>query len=134
MQDNGLVVHFYGAVKGWVPKDELGLDANARPLATLYREGQVVKCRVLQCNAASERLLLSLNASMSRDRLKRSELIASTAPVGGVVSGVVSGVEEGAVLVRVDGGTAEKPLRGRIADIRAFPLSVKPQRSFCVCL
>ena len=114
------MVHFYGPVKGWVPKEELGLDTsgtNARPLSTLYREGQVVKCRVLQCNATSERLLLSLNVSPSRQRLKRAELIVSSAAIGSVISGVATGVYEQGVLVRIDNDT-DKPLRGRIPDNR----------------
>lgn len=115
-----MLVHFYGPVKGWLPRTELGLEqGNTRSLSTLYREGQVVKCRVLQCKPQAERMTLSLNVNPSRERMKRAELIASHASVGSIVSGVVEKVEENHVIVRLDGDN-DPPLKGRISNDRTL--------------
>ncbi|KAI8500522.1 Protein RRP5 [Branchiostoma belcheri] len=55
----GCIVMFYNNVKGLLPKREMSQESVEDPRKLFYR-GQVVKCRVMSCNPAQEKLRLSL--------------------------------------------------------------------------
>ncbi|XP_036380286.1 protein RRP5 homolog isoform X1 [Megalops cyprinoides] len=61
VKDFGCIVRFYGNVKGLVPKHELSTEPVVVP-EKLFYVGQVVKAKVLTCDADQEKLLLSFKA------------------------------------------------------------------------
>ncbi|KAJ8389813.1 hypothetical protein AAFF_G00112820 [Aldrovandia affinis] len=61
VKDFGCIVRFYGNVKGLVPVRELTSEPLAVP-EKLFYVGQVVKAKVLSCDADQEKLLLSFKA------------------------------------------------------------------------
>ncbi|KAJ8365798.1 hypothetical protein SKAU_G00146290 [Synaphobranchus kaupii] len=61
VKDFGCIVRFYGNVKGLVPMRELTTDSVVVP-GELFYIGQVVKAKVLSCDADQEKLLLSFKA------------------------------------------------------------------------
>ncbi|KPP72797.1 protein RRP5-like, partial [Scleropages formosus] len=63
VKDFGCIVRFYGNVKGLVPLQELTAEPVVDPQQLFY-VGQVVKTKVLSCNAEQEKLLLSFKAAM----------------------------------------------------------------------
>ena len=92
----GCIVHFFGHVRGLVRKAELGLGAKSITDPSLvFWAGQVVDCRVLECEVPTQRLLLSLvteegegeampTASTEEEALKAAELTE------GEVTGIAS--------------------------------------------
>jgi len=60
---SGLVVRFYAGIKGLVPVGECSDDYQVKPQEA-YFPGQVVRCRVIRCDAQSGELNLSLRQSM----------------------------------------------------------------------
>lgn len=56
----GIFVRFFGEVKGLVQKTELSASQIIPDPSKVFQLGQVVCCRVLKCEAAAEKLLLSL--------------------------------------------------------------------------
>ncbi|XP_076146093.1 protein RRP5 homolog [Alosa pseudoharengus] len=61
VKEFGCIVRFYGDVKGLVPLRELSTEHVTIPQQLFY-VGQVVKAKVLQCDAENEKLLLSFRA------------------------------------------------------------------------
>ncbi|KAI7811133.1 protein RRP5 homolog [Triplophysa rosa] len=57
----GCIVRFYGEVKGLVPVQEMSTEHVTDP-EDLFFVGQVVKAKVIKCNAESEKLVLSFKA------------------------------------------------------------------------
>lgn len=57
----GCIVRFYGEVKGLVPVQELSTEFVTDP-EDLFFVGQVVKAKVMRCDAENEKLLLSFKA------------------------------------------------------------------------
>ncbi|KAI4899783.1 hypothetical protein NFI96_011797 [Prochilodus magdalenae] len=66
IKDFGCIVRFYGNVKGLVPKQELTVDSTINSQGLFY-VGQVVKAKVLKCDAENEKLVLSFKAVTQRD-------------------------------------------------------------------
>ena len=64
VQPYGLIVRFYGEVKGLVQKTELSSTQIIPDPSEVFRQGQVVQCRVLSCEPASKRLSLSLRCDV----------------------------------------------------------------------
>jgi len=54
VQDNGIVVAFYGAVKGFAMLSELGIDRDSEVPAEVFRVNQVVKARILAVDGKDE--------------------------------------------------------------------------------
>ncbi|XP_060716290.1 protein RRP5 homolog [Tachysurus vachellii] len=66
IKDFGCIVRFLGEVKGLVPTSELTSEPCDNPQGLFYI-GQVVKAKVLKCDADKEKLLLSFKAVTARD-------------------------------------------------------------------
>ncbi|KAL7852604.1 hypothetical protein SRHO_G00183890 [Serrasalmus rhombeus] len=66
IKDFGCIVRFYGDVKGLVPKQELTASSAVKPQSLFY-VGQVVKAKVLRCDAEKEKLALSFKAVTQED-------------------------------------------------------------------
>ncbi|XP_072513962.1 protein RRP5 homolog [Salminus brasiliensis] len=66
VKDFGCIVRFYGDVKGLVPQQELTADSMINPQSLFY-VGQVVKAKVLRCDAEIEKLVLSFKAVTQGD-------------------------------------------------------------------
>ncbi|XP_034155929.2 protein RRP5 homolog [Pangasianodon hypophthalmus] len=66
IKDFGCIVRFYGDVKGLVPTSELTSEPSNNPQSLFYL-GQVVKAKVLKCDAENEKLLLSFKAVTQND-------------------------------------------------------------------
>ncbi|XP_065151454.2 protein RRP5 homolog [Paramisgurnus dabryanus] len=62
----GCIVRFYGEVKGLVPLREMSTELVADP-EELFFVGQVVQAKVLNCDVANEKLLLSFKAVTEGD-------------------------------------------------------------------
>ena len=60
VQHYGLVVRFYGNVRGLVPKSELSSTQIISDPSSMFKIGQVVRCKVLSCDPAATKLILSL--------------------------------------------------------------------------
>ena len=115
----GVIVHFFGQVKGLVRKSDLGLGAKASgDLTQLFWVGQPVECRVLECEVSTRRLLLSLGHAPSgggdngvgEDVLKSGELVK------GEVTGIAS-----------NGITLRHPRGGEVMFLPTLHLSDYPQ-------
>ncbi len=79
----GCIVGFFNGVRGIVLKSELGLDKSVLDISSILWAGQPVECRVLECDADKQRLLLSL----------RVDNVAAVSVAGGAsvkVEGVVN--------------------------------------------
>ncbi|KAL7845723.1 hypothetical protein AOLI_G00239150 [Acnodon oligacanthus] len=87
IKDFGCIVHFYGDVKGLVPKQELTGNYVADPQSLFY-VGQVVKAVVLRCDAENKKLVLSFNTGTQRD-VKRVQTNTVAFEVGKKVEVVV---------------------------------------------
>ncbi|XP_064468519.1 protein RRP5 homolog [Ornithodoros turicata] len=72
----GLLVAFYGHVRGWVPAMEI--HRTPVPLVRQYKFGQLVTCRVVRFEPDSERLTLSLKLK-TRDETSEETLSAHAA-------------------------------------------------------
>ncbi|XP_067114996.1 protein RRP5 homolog isoform X2 [Osmerus mordax] len=66
VKDFGCIVRFYGDVKGLVPVRELSTELVIVP-EKMFFVGQVVKAKVLNCDMAKEKLLLSFKAVAGGD-------------------------------------------------------------------
>ncbi|XP_036412886.1 protein RRP5 homolog isoform X2 [Colossoma macropomum] len=66
IRDFGCIVRFYGDVKGLVPKQELTASSTVNPQSLFY-VGQVLKAKVLRCDAENEKLVLSFKAVTQGD-------------------------------------------------------------------
>ncbi|KAK3510814.1 hypothetical protein QTP70_022728 [Hemibagrus guttatus] len=66
IKDFGCIVRFFSEVKGLVPTSELTSEPTDNPQSLFY-VGQVVKAKVLKCNAEKEKLLLSFKAVTQSD-------------------------------------------------------------------
>ncbi|XP_046899644.1 protein RRP5 homolog isoform X2 [Hypomesus transpacificus] len=66
VKDFGCIVRFYGDVKGLVPVRELSTELVIVP-EKMFFVGQVVKAKVLNCDLAKEKLLLSFKAVAGGD-------------------------------------------------------------------
>ncbi|KAL6481580.1 hypothetical protein MHYP_G00096600 [Metynnis hypsauchen] len=66
VKEFGCIVRFYGDVKGLVPKQELTASSTVNPRSLFYA-GQVVKAKVLRCDAENEKLVLSFKAVTQED-------------------------------------------------------------------
>nr|XP_023653770.1 protein RRP5 homolog isoform X1 [Paramormyrops kingsleyae]XP_023653779.1 protein RRP5 homolog isoform X1 [Paramormyrops kingsleyae] len=66
VQNFGCIVRFFGDVKGLVPVGELSKERVSVPQSLFY-VGQVVKAKVLSCDAAQEKLLLSFRAVADKE-------------------------------------------------------------------
>ena len=64
VQPYGLIVRFYGEVKGLVQKTELSSTQIIPDPSEVFRKGQVVRCRILSCQPSSKRLSLSLRCDV----------------------------------------------------------------------
>lgn len=94
IEKHGCFVRFYNGVQGFCPRSELGLGP-ASDILSMYHVEQVVKCRVVNCIAASHRINLSFNITPTRgseDELSKP---------GSVVSGVVESVAPQRIVVAV---------------------------------
>jgi len=58
VKDYGCIVNFYGNARGLVPLNELSAQKVTSP-ASLFKVGQVVKCRVLSVNPSQNKMVLS---------------------------------------------------------------------------
>lgn len=65
----GCIVGFYNNVKGIVPLHELTTSKVDNPLS-LFKPGQVMKCRVVTSDAENEKLVLSFNAKSTKPETK----------------------------------------------------------------
>ncbi|XP_026861413.2 protein RRP5 homolog [Electrophorus electricus] len=66
IKDFGCIVRFYGGIKGLVPMEELTTEPTINAQGLFYI-GQVVKAKVLRCDAEGEKLLLSFKAVTQGD-------------------------------------------------------------------
>jgi rRNA biogenesis protein RRP5 len=82
----GLLIMFYNDVKGFVPLHELNAplessskssasapEAILKQLRTLYKIGQVVKCRVVEANPSSERMTVSFSSTVSATQTEKDD-------------------------------------------------------------
>lgn len=60
VRDYGCVVRFFGNVKGLVTKSELSSSQVIATPSSHFWPGQSVECKILRCEPASEKLLLSM--------------------------------------------------------------------------
>ncbi|CAH1239583.1 PDCD11 [Branchiostoma lanceolatum] len=97
VQDFGCIVMFYNNVKGLLPKREMGQDAQEDPRKLFYK-GQVVKCRVMSCHPAQEKLTLSLKPENSG-----TPVAAADFEVGKMVDVEVTEVKPDSLGVKVQG-------------------------------
>lgn len=82
---NGCLVAFFNNVKGWVPKAHLSTEQIPYPDKVFYI-GQVVKCQVVTCIAAEERLVLSFKLENLKPFGKKEVALPPGFEIGGVVS------------------------------------------------
>lgn len=115
----GCIVHFFGRVRGIVRKSELGAVAKTFSDPALeFWPGQPVECRVLECEAAAQRLLLSLV-------LRPSEAEAAVGDSGEVLGS--GDVVEGEVMgIASNGITLKSPLTGEAMFLPTLHLSDYP--------
>ncbi|XP_019627856.1 PREDICTED: protein RRP5 homolog [Branchiostoma belcheri] len=92
----GCIVMFYNNVKGLLPKREMSQESVEDPRKLFYR-GQVVKCRVMTCNPAQEKLRLSLKPENS------GTAVAPDFEVGKMVDVEVTEVKPDSLGVKVQG-------------------------------
>jgi rRNA biogenesis protein RRP5 len=112
VQDNGIVVAFYGAVKGFAMLSELGIDRDSEVPAEVFRVNQVVKARILAVDLEEKRIKVSLRtsaadiaaaaaaAASSSSAGKGGAAPAATVLIGDVVEVEVTGKDEEGVLVK----------------------------------
>lgn len=97
----GCIVHFFGNVRGLVRKAELGAGAKVMTDPSLvFWAGQVVDCRVMECEVPTQRLLLSLvldtpsemegGASVTMAVTHEEEMVKAGSLVEGEVTGIAS--------------------------------------------
>eukprot|EP00058_Branchiostoma_floridae_P028374 XP_002613865.1 hypothetical protein BRAFLDRAFT_119888 [Branchiostoma floridae] len=96
VQDFGCIVMFYNNVKGLLPKREMTQEAQEDPRKMFYK-GQVVKCRVMSCNPALEKLTVSLKPE------KSGTPVAADFEVGKMVNVEVTEVKPDSLGVKVQG-------------------------------
>ena len=63
VQDNGIVVAFYGAVKGFVMLSELGIDRDSEVPSQVFRVNEIVKARITAVDVEEKRIKVSLRTS-----------------------------------------------------------------------
>ena len=113
VQDNGIVVAFYGAVKGFVMLSELGIDRDSEVPAEVFRVNQVVKARILAVDLEEKRIKVSLRTSAADIAAAAAAAAnsssagkgagaapAATVLIGDVVEVEVTGKDEEGVLVK----------------------------------
>ncbi|XP_029001010.1 protein RRP5 homolog isoform X3 [Betta splendens] len=69
IKDFGCIVRFYNNVKGLVPLNELSSEPIVQPDEVFY-VGQVVKAKVLHCDPANSKLLLSLKSAVEGETVE----------------------------------------------------------------
>ena len=73
IKEFGCFVTFYNGVVGLIPRSQLTSSEQSINPAELFTVGQVVKCRVISCDVANKKLVLSLNMTpTARDLLHTS--------------------------------------------------------------
>ena len=89
VRDFGCIVGFFNGVRGIVLKSELGLDKSVPDISSILWPGQPVECRVLECDADKQRLLLSLRV----DNLAAVSVVGgASVKVEGFVNAEVTGI------------------------------------------
>ena len=79
VQPTGLLVALYNDVKGFIPLHELNnqVDTNESPdaivktLRSIFKIGQVVKCRVVEANPTTQRMTLSFSSTPSATQTEK---------------------------------------------------------------
>eukprot|EP01018_Ginkgo_biloba_P021204 Gb_10495 [translate_table: standard] len=94
----GCFVKFYNGVKGLAQRSELGIDPGTEA-DSVFRVGQVVRCKVLRAIPASRRLDLSFITSSHRQLV--GDGISLDVKIGNIVSGVVGNLTSTAVILDV---------------------------------
>ncbi|XP_066517483.1 protein RRP5 homolog isoform X2 [Hoplias malabaricus] len=87
IKDFGCIVHFYGNVKGLLPRHELNMDSSVKPQSLFY-VGQVVKVKVLKCDPENEKLILSFK-SVTQEDVERVQSAEFVFEVGKKVEAIV---------------------------------------------
>ena len=111
VQDNGIVVSFYGRVKGFVMLSELGIDRETEVPSQVFRMNQVVKARITSVDMEEKRLKVSLRtsavdiaaaaaAATSNGSNQNAPASGATLLIGDVVEVEVTGKDEDGVLVK----------------------------------
>lgn len=67
---NGILVAFFGNVKGWVPKNQLSFEKVLRP-ELMFKIGQIVMCTIIKCTSQSQKLSLSLHPPKAESYRKK---------------------------------------------------------------
>lgn len=98
VRQSGCVVHFYGNVCGFVTRSELSSTQFVSEPTSVFWPGQTLPCRVLQCDPAERRLLLSFRTDGSLPAAAVGEE-ASLSP-GGFVECEVTGVTSSGLSLR----------------------------------
>lgn len=115
VKDGGVVVSFCSDVTGWVPKSELSTVEISNP-ASMFYPGQVVRCRVLSCQPANQRLKLSLIISGKAPLAGRQELMKDFEAGKLMKAKVVKKVRENLEVKLLPGGTLALLPKNHLAD------------------
>ncbi|ESO96310.1 hypothetical protein LOTGIDRAFT_239331 [Lottia gigantea] len=85
MNDKGVLVAFYNNVKGWVPISELTEERIEHPDKVFYI-GQVVRCRVINYDEESKKIILSLKkGTRQREPRKRQISVSDQFEAGKII-------------------------------------------------
>lgn len=140
VQDNGLVVAFYGHVKGFAMLSELGIDRTREDHTEVFRPNQVVKVRVMAVDLVERRMKVSLRtstadiaaaASASGRSAKGHATSDATLLIGDVVEVEVTGKDESGVEVKActTGAVGYIPL-AHLADYESLATQVRSRSLF----
>ncbi|EGD79227.1 hypothetical protein PTSG_12966 [Salpingoeca rosetta] len=90
----GCIVRFYNNVKGLVPLKELSATEKIKDASAYFKEGQVVKCRVVQTDQAKRRIGLSfIHTALSEDDINKQRDTVTALSPGSIVTAVIDSVQ-----------------------------------------
>lgn len=95
----GVIVHFFGSVKGIVRKSELSATRNITDPSLEFWVGQPVKCRVMECEPSTQRMLLSLRVDPDADKNELTSAETALTP-GTFVEGKVTGIASNGITLK----------------------------------
>ncbi|KAJ3129923.1 Protein RRP5 [Nowakowskiella sp. JEL0407] len=97
VQELGLVVQFFGGVRGFCPKQEMGTAFSEKTYKDDFKSGQLIKCRIVTTDPVNKKLRLSLKLSSPAPSVAKSDAVK----VGQIVKGKIVSTHETSFQVQI---------------------------------
>jgi len=100
IQQQGCLVTFYNDVKGWVPPNQLSTEKIPFPEKAFY-VGQVVRCRILNCDPFRRRMTLSFRDAGKTPAGSKMAVLPPDFEIGGRVDCKVENIAQAGLDVKI---------------------------------